>query len=501
MTAALLPYALILTGLLLAASLLRKKNGLDRVVSIVLLAWTFLESGWTIWQNLRDGLGTYQYPFIITGSFRSPAPFGALIAIGLVTAAASIVRLRKEKDFLSRIQYILSYIVLIPGCAALIVSRSRAAWVALLVSLLTLLFRETGFRNWIRRRRLITIVAAVLLLLAGAGIFLLKPDSAIGRLHIWNMESRVMLSHPWTGTGFDKMFKVYGDVQSGYFQQKERPAFIVRVADSPVYAFNEYLKFGMAWGIGGLLLSLAVAAWVVWRLFRKHSALAYGALLYAIFACFSFPLSVVQLKVLGTVFLALALMPDGQRCPWWLMLLLGIAFCACAFAAVRSAPAENARRNAERIWRSALFSDQDTEELAARLQPLYVHLKDNAMYLYQYGYVLYQSGAYEESNRILQQGADRSCDPALHTTMAKNHIALGNFEAAEAELWKAHWLVPGRIAPLWMLMRLYADSGRTEKAIETGRTIRQMPVYADNPDMLSLHDKAMALLNELENKH
>ena len=112
MTAALLPYALILTGLLLAASLLRKKNGLDRVVSIVLLAWTFLESGWTIWQNLRDGLGTYQYPFIITGSFRSPAPFGALIAIGLVTAAASIVRLRKEKDFLSRIQYILSYIVL-----------------------------------------------------------------------------------------------------------------------------------------------------------------------------------------------------------------------------------------------------------------------------------------------------------------------------------------------------------------------------------------------------
>lgn len=501
MTAALLPYALLLIGLLLTAKLLCKKNGLDRVVSIVLLAWTFLESGWTIWQNLRDGLGTYQYPFIITGSFRSPAPFGALIAIGLVTAAASIIRLREEKDLLSRIQSILSYIVLIPGSAALIVSRSRAAWVALLVSLLTLLFRETGFRNWIRRRRLITIVAAVLLLLAGAGIFLLKPDSAIGRLHVWNMESRVMLSHPWTGTGFDKMFKVYGDVQSGYFQQKERPAFIVRVADSPVYAFNEYLKFGMAWGIGGLLLSLAVAAWVVWRLFRKHSALAYGALLYAIFAFFSFPLSVVQLKVLGTVFLALALMPDGQRLPRWLMLLSGIAFCACAFAAVRSAPAENARRNAERNWRSALFSDQDTEELAARLRPLYVHLKDNAMYLYQYGYVLYQSGAYEESNRILQQGAERSCDPALYTTMATNHIALGHFEAAEAELWKAHWLVPGRIAPLWMLMRLYADSGRTEKAIETGRTIRQMPVYADNPDMLSLHDKAMALLNELENKH
>ena len=65
MTAVLLPYALIMTGLLLAANLMRKTNGLDRAVSIALLAWTFLESGWTIWQNLQDGLGTYPYPFIV----------------------------------------------------------------------------------------------------------------------------------------------------------------------------------------------------------------------------------------------------------------------------------------------------------------------------------------------------------------------------------------------------------------------------------------------------
>lgn len=499
MTASLLPYALLFTGILLAANLLRKKEGLVRAVALALLAWTLLESGWSILQTLRDGVANYRYPFIVTGSFRSPASFGALIAIGLVTAAVSIVRLRKERDLLSRIQYILSLIVLIPGLIALIVSRSRAAWVALLVSLLILLFRETDFGKWIRKRRLVAVAAAALLVLTGAGMFLMKPDSAIGRFHIWHMECRVLAEHPWTGVDFEKMFKVYGDVQSEYFQQKERPQIIVRVADSPVYAFNEYLKFGMAWGIGGLLLSVAVAAGGVWLLFRKRSILAYAALLYAVFAFASFPLSVPQLKVLGTVLLALAIAPDGKRHPWWLLALWGIAFCAATVAAIRTYPEEKARRNAERIWRSALMSKQDTEDFTARLQPLYPSLKDNPMYLYQYGFVLYQSGAYEESNSILQQGADQSCDPALHTTMAQNHLALGNYEAAESELMKAHWLAPGRIAPLWMLMRMYADSGRTAEAIETGRAIQDMPVNQNNADMVALYDQAMALLNELDN--
>lgn len=438
----LLPYAVLLTGLLLLDGLFKKKDGLERSVCIGLLGWTLLESVWTLVQTFRDGLETYRYPFIVSGSFYSPAPFGALLAIGLVVAAASVIRLRKEKALLSRIQYGLSLATLLPAAIVLVSSRSRSAWVGLLVALLCLLLRETRFKEWIRRRRAVAVVAVVLALVAGALMFRMKQDSAIGRFHLWHMECRAIAAHPWTGVGFSHVLKAYGDAQAAYFQEAERPEVFVRVADSPVHVFNEYLKFGMAWGIGGLLLSVAVAVWVVWRLFRKRSVLAYGALVYALFAFASFPLSVVQLKMLGTLLLAVALVPERRT--GWLTVLWGAAFCACLAMAVRAYPEERARRDAERIWRSSLLMELDADSASARLAPLYAYLKDNPRYLYQYGCLLHETGAYQESNRVLQLGAERSCDPAFHTRMAENYVALGDLEAAEEENRQAYWLAPGR---------------------------------------------------------
>ena len=86
----------------------------------------------------------------------------------------------------------------------------------------------------------------------------------------------------------------------------------------------------------------------------------------------------------------------------------------------------------------------DADSASARLEPLYAYLKDNPRYLYQYGCLLHETGAYRESNRVLQQGAERSCDPAFHTRMAENYVALGDFEAAEKENREAYWLAPGR---------------------------------------------------------
>lgn len=438
----LLPYAVLLTGLLLLDGLFKKKDGLERSVCIGLLGWTLLESVWTLVQTLRDGVGTYRYPFIVSGSFFSPAPFGALLAIGLVVAAASIIRLRKEKTLLSRIQYGLSLATLLPAAIVLVSSRSRSAWVGLLVALACLLLRETRFKEWIRRRRAVAVAAVVLVLVAGALMFRMKQDSAIGRFHLWHMECRAIAAHPWTGVGFGHVLKAYGDAQAAYFQEAVRPEVFIRVADSPVYVFNEYLKFGMAWGIGGLLLSVAVAVWVVWRLFRKRSVLAYGALVYALFAFASFPLSVVQLRLLGTLLLAVALVPERRT--GWLTVLWGAAFCACLAMAVRAYPEERARRDAERIWRSSLLMELDADSASARLAPLYAYLKDNPRYLYQYGCLLHETGAYQESNRVLQLGAERSCDPAFHTRMAENYVALGDLEAAEEENRQAYWLAPGR---------------------------------------------------------
>ena len=435
-------------------------------VTLVLLAWTFLESVWSIAITLRDGLATYPYPFIVTGSFHNPAPFGALNAIGLATAAAVLVGHRKRTDLFSKILHYLSVAVILPASIVLFASRSRAAWIGLLVALLVLLLRETSFKGWIRRHRAVGVGAICLVVLAGIAMFQMKKDSAIGRLHLWHMECRVIAGHPWTGVGLDKVFKAYGDTQADYFRQAKRPAAIVRVAGSPVYAFNEYLKFGMAWGIGGLLLSIALAAWVLWRLLRRRSALAYGALVFALFAFASFPLSVVQLQGLGIALLAVALAPQRESRAGWM--LWGVACCAFVIAALVAYPEHKARRSAERTWRASLFAEQDTSSYLALYPSLYPLLKDEQQFLYHYGYLLGQTGALEESNAILQQGADISCDPVFLTTLAENHIDQGDYEQAEKELLQAYWMVPARKSTLLRLQQFYLDTGRPSDSPQGG---------------------------------
>lgn len=63
---------------------------------------------------------------------------------------------------------------------------------------------------------------------------------------------------PLTGHGFGKALGAYGDAQAEYFETEERGQERVRIAGCPEYAFNEYLRMGMEFGILGLLLSVAV---------------------------------------------------------------------------------------------------------------------------------------------------------------------------------------------------------------------------------------------------
>lgn len=490
----------ILICLCLLSTRLNKKYALY-VIEILILVWTVIESAWGILQVIGHGGTMNNQQYVTTGSFCNPGPYGALIAIGMSIAVASAWRQHNKQEPASKSIYYLSLATLLLGFVVLPASRSRASWGGLAVAVVVLLFREADLASWVRKHRLVSMGVVVFILLAGAGIFLMKKDSAIGRFHIWNIECRVISAHPWTGVGFNKVLKAYGDTQSAYFKEAKRPTSIVRVAGSPTHAYNEYLKLGMAWGIGGVLLAISVAMFAIWRLFRKNSPLAYGAIVYAVFAFASFPLSVVQLKVLGTVLLTAALVPEKANLYWVFWLVGGLLFCASIAASIRTYPQEKAKRNAERVWRSSPYLKQEDYVLSViRLQPLYPKLKDNYKYLYDYGYSLHKVGDYEESNRILQLGADISCDPIFHTILAKNCVALGQFYEAEAELLKAHWLIPCRIYPLFILMRLYADSGRVMDAVDIGQTIKSMPVYERNLNMVFLYSEAMGLMNELEKK-
>ncbi len=118
------------------------------------------------------------------------------------------------------------------------------------------------WKRYKRRFILWGVSALFILMLGGAGAFLLKPDSALGRLFLWKITCRAVVSYP---SGCDKGFAfAYGEAQEDYFAQGNYAEWEERVAGSPEYVFNEYLSLALAEGVAVCLIVLIVIGTCLW---------------------------------------------------------------------------------------------------------------------------------------------------------------------------------------------------------------------------------------------
>ena len=392
--------------------------------------------------------------FALTGSFDNPGPYGGVIAVLCAILGAYVLLNRKNDSVVVKVLVTVSAISCALCAVVLPASMSRAAWLSLGVSAVVLGFREMHLKDWIKANRSLSIAACAVVLVLLVGIFFLKKDSAIGRLHIWHMELRAIAEKPWTGHGKGTVLGVYGETQADYFAQKERPNIVERVAGCPEYAFNEYLRVGVEYGIPAMLSVVGLLMGAVILLLKIRSPFAYGLIAFCVFSFFSYPLSALR---------------------------------------VRSA--------AEKEWESIryLVTMEMYEDAIEELMPLRDELDDNFRYLYDLGYSLHKVGRYNESDEVLRQGSRFSSDPLFHVIMGKNHEAVGRYEDAEGEYRKAHHMVPGRIYPISLLMNLNIKTGDNADAIRIGRKIKDMYVNEKVLTMRRLHTECLARLDSLEN--
>lgn len=392
--------------------------------------------------------------FIMTGSFDNPGPFGGFIAIMLAILGSYVLLNRNIVKWYDKALIALSVI----SCALCIIvlpaSMSRAAWLALGVAALVLGLKELNLADWIRKHKRSAIITSVLVLMVMTGVFFIKKDSAIGRLHIWNIELRAIADKPWTGHGKGSVLGVYGETQAEYFAEKDRLEIIKKVSGCPEYAFNEYLKIGVEYGIPTMFAVIAMLIVLIILLLKVRSPFAYGLIAFCVFAFFSYPLSVVKIK-----------------------------------------------SEAEKQWESVRFLSgmEAYEDAVEEYAPLYEDLKDNYRYLYDYGYALYKCGRHEESNNFLKEGSRISSDPMFYNIMGRNNEALGLYEAAEYCYTHSHNMVPSRIYPLSLLMKMKIRTGATQEAIAIGEKIQSMHVNDKVLTMRRIQKECLVQLDSLRN--
>ena len=440
--------------------------------------------------------------YALTGHFSNPGPYGGFIACVMAVAGAWLMRFRvkpgmtkvepgmtkeesgKTRSFgrlrmtLDGMMRVLAWMALGMGMLVLPATMSRAGWLALAIAIAVEALCQPSVQGWMRQHGW-GVPACVLGFVAVlAGAFLLKPDSALGRLHIWRIECRAIAARPWMGAGPGMGPWAYGEAQEAFFRAHlatVSPA-VVRVAGCPEYAFNEFLGIGVEYGVPGLLLSLLLVLTSILTLHKARSPFAAGLTAWAVFACASYPLAVTQLRVLGAGFVLIALAVGSLQVRSWRMGVLPIIAAALLAG-----------------WMG--FRGMFGGDSSASLR---MTGKEDFRAVYAQGYALHRLGRYAESTEVLERGARMSCDPMFEIIMGKNAEALG-FSDKAAELYeKAHYMVPSRLYPLVRLMRLQIRQGLDTEALVTAREIMEMPINERHAGMVRLREETKKSLDSLQ---
>lgn len=453
---------------------------------------------WGIIESIRGNLQLYDITtsnhslYKLTGSFNNPGPYAGFLVSILPFALWQALRFRTLNKYLQQAMIYLSWAYIFLCLCLLPATMSRASWLAASVGTGIVLIYHYRLFSHLRqfyqahRKQAITYICitGLLITIAGVAIYHLKKDSADGRLLMWKVTSRIIAEHPLTGVGWGNFAGAYGQAQAYYFAEGKATPQEEWVAGSPEYAFNEFLQITAEHGIIGLILFLLVITLAFRSAYKNGQIGIVGSLAaFLTFACFSYPFSVWQMNVLFVILLvtaftkfryekAIEMREDTKRRKWKIyavVIILALLIPPLIWTGKRWQ--EKQRAIAQWQEEQSYYNMEIYKGTVDNYRKLYRQLRDKPKFLFELGQCLSKTEFYEESNRILLEGARQSSDPMFWNIMGKNYQAMSRFNEAEECFTHAYHMVPHRLYPLYLLANLYFQSGQTAKGIETAQRV------------------------------
>ena len=440
---------------------------LANYVSFAVMFGGIYQSCLVLGQLLGYGISNH-LRFVVTGSFFNPGPCGIFLAGVFVLAVAMMKKgYRKVGINLMFVRYVTACVTFGVTLVALVPTMSRAGWIGALVGVMLLYRREIVAWGNTRRRWVIGggIVGMIVVLTL---FYLLKKDSANGRLFIWQNTVSAYWKTPLFGVGIDGFERAFAEAQHDYFEKEkvlEQDNRHVEMAGVVESAFNEPLALFLLLGAVGGVLTAMVLFFKLQRL-TAYSCVAV-ALLVASFFSYTF-----YIPSIAIVFLfAVAQLPDrrvrGGR--YVNVLMFGIMGIVVLFFDFR----EFGRREAYRKWKNnaVYYTWEDYQSVVEEYGKLYPVLKNDFKFLFEYGHSLHKVGRYEESNIMLKRGIRHSADPMFWNIAGNNYLALKQYDQGMTAYLRAYYTCPNRVYPLYLLTKLEAERGDTTMMNYYGRIL------------------------------
>ncbi|MDR2037880.1 MAG: O-antigen ligase family protein [Bacteroidales bacterium] len=430
--------------------------------------------------------------FAVTGTFDNPAGFGAALSCvfpyGLYFFDRSV----------RRFKFVVA-VMLATLAAGIALSGSRSSVMACLTAVAV--YSAVGIPK-LKFRWPIKIGAACLVGLLVFGLYLLKKDSADGRLLIWQCTWNMAKDSPIAGHGKGAFQAKYMLYQADYFEMHPDSKYAA-LADNVLHPFNEYLLILAEHGAIGIGI-LVLLGFLLIRSYRRSPDFVkliagLSLIAVAVFSCFSYPFKYPFTWLI--VFLNIALIgvshdkEPKMANPGRLIKAGTVAVSIVLF--LITIPLINA----EIIWNKTAKASMigKTGEMLPEYNKLYRYLGKNGLFLYNHAAELNYIKKHEESLRVFGKCTKYYNDMDVQMLMADNYRALEQYDKAERHLKLAAGMCPGRFIPLYQLAKLYDETGREEEAVDLARQIIDKEVKIPSPTVIAIKSEMDKLIKTFKN--
>ena len=399
--------------------------------------------------------------YAFTGTFYNPGPYCGYLAMTFPIALNEYLRLHtlKVKGIVETVGCYLSLSVCLIQICLLFTGSSRAALLAAFISGIWTYCsfynkKILGFVHSFHKNRFLKISGIMLCaLLICIAVFMLKTQSALGRLFMWKISVLAISESPFIGHGYNSFAHAYGEAQERYFSGNDYSEWEELVAGNPDSAFNEYLQITVEYGVVALVIMIVCICFCLYRGYQKKRISACGGIIsLLIFAIFSYPMHIPAFIITFILLLVACVVEDTWKEWVSLALLSGIL----SFYILKNNNYDECCEWYDCRTRYRLGAYDVAKEGYEKLYPV---LNKKALFLYEYGHCLHKLKEYDASNEILKEAMAYSCDPMILNIIGENYRQKQHYDRAEEYFMRSVHRLPGRIYPYYLLFQLYAQAG------------------------------------------
>ncbi|MBN9299861.1 MAG: hypothetical protein J0I41_22855 [Filimonas sp.] len=316
-------------------------------------------------------------------------------------------------------------------------------------------------------RKVLAIVALLAVVLV-----LVNFDSCFGRLFIWYNIFCHIGEIPLTGKGLYMFQSTYADWQAGYFATHTSYNKAYFIADSPMFAYNEWLQVYVEFGVGAVIL-LTVLVFLNLKLMNNVKGIFKGFvvsnLVIFAFCLVSFPLHqnytlslfLINQLIIFTYFLTKVW--HKQIAFVCILLIFGgiIYFQLNKVKYVKQ-------------WQMASLAP--LSERRAILESCFPHLYHDSYFLDNYISVLMMQKDFVTAGNILHNYKVYMNQYRYYTMSGDRYSSMREYNSAIVEYSKAQLIIPNRFEPLYKTMIIHLMNKNILASQQIAAVIIKMPV-------------------------